>query len=137
MARTALNFLARVTRRGISNRATFRPRPALSIESRPVLSSSIGAKRFVSATPILRKGLSPESENPPPPRDAEEVSIPAVAANITDVEYHRLADDYLEIIVNKLEKLQDEREDVDVEYSVRPLPPPSTLGDTPFVNNNC
>nr|6FCO_A Chain A, Mitochondrial frataxin-like protein [Thermochaetoides thermophila DSM 1495]6FCO_B Chain B, Mitochondrial frataxin-like protein [Thermochaetoides thermophila DSM 1495]6FCO_C Chain C, Mitochondrial frataxin-like protein [Thermochaetoides thermophila DSM 1495]6FCO_D Chain D, Mitochondrial frataxin-like protein [Thermochaetoides thermophila DSM 1495]6FCO_E Chain E, Mitochondrial frataxin-like protein [Thermochaetoides thermophila DSM 1495]6FCO_F Chain F, Mitochondrial frataxin-like pro len=37
-------------------------------------------------------------------------------ADITTAEYHRLADEYLDALLSRLEELQDEREDVDVEY---------------------
>jgi frataxin len=40
---------------------------------------------------------------------------------ITDEQYHKLADDHLEAILNKFEELQDARDDVDVEYSVGPI----------------
>lgn len=42
---------------------------------------------------------------------------------ITEAQYHQLADEHLEAMLNKFEELQDSREDVDVEYSVTmPLP---------------
>ena len=48
--------------------------------------------------------------------------LPATtAADITESEYHKLADSYLDTVVTKFEELQDEREDVDVEFSVGPL----------------
>ena len=40
-------------------------------------------------------------------------------ANITIDEYHKLSDAYIDGLVARLEELQEEREDVDVEYSVR------------------
>lgn len=42
-----------------------------------------------------------------------------VAADITDDQYHRLADAYLDEILAKFEDVQDTRTDLDVEYSVR------------------
>ncbi|KAH9995159.1 mitochondrial chaperone Frataxin [Xylariaceae sp. FL0662B] len=38
-------------------------------------------------------------------------------APMSDAEYHELADDYLEMLLLKYEELQDERGDIDVEYS--------------------
>lgn len=44
-------------------------------------------------------------------------------ANISIEQYHQLSDEYMDSIVAKLEELQEEREDVDVEYSVNfPIP---------------
>lgn len=37
-------------------------------------------------------------------------------------EYHKLSDAYIDTLVAKLEELQEEREDIDVEYSVSPSP---------------
>lgn len=45
---------------------------------------------------------------------------PAVAvAELSEGEYHELADAYLETVLSKVEELQDAREDLDIEYSVR------------------
>ena len=40
-------------------------------------------------------------------------------ADITIERFHELADTYLEALIEKLEELQEETEEVDVEYSVR------------------
>lgn len=68
------------------------------------------------------QGLSPESENPVPPKisDADVKAAPVMtAAPLEDAEYHELADEYLENILAKFEDLQDQRPEVDVEFSVR------------------
>lgn len=66
----------------------------------------------------MQKGILPESENPPV-KQAEDSPVTATPADITEGEYHQLADEYLETILSKFEELQDEREDVDVEFAVR------------------
>lgn len=66
------------------------------------------------------QGLSPESENPVPPKisDADVKAAPVMtAAPLEDAEYHELADEYLENILAKFEDLQDQRPEVDVEFS--------------------
>jgi hypothetical protein len=40
-------------------------------------------------------------------------------------EYHQLSDAYMDALVSKLEQLQEQREDVDVEFSVTISPSPS------------
>lgn len=57
-------------------------------------------------------------------------STSAPAAPLTTDQYHHLSDQYIDTLVAALEEMQEEREDVDVEYSVRvyfpcftPLPP--------------
>ena len=50
------------------------------------------------------------------------------ATPLTQDTYHKYADSYIDTLVAELEELQEQREEVDVEYSVRPRPficPPS------------
>lgn len=54
------------------------------------------------------------------------------ASTLSAESYHTISDAYIETLVAQLEELQEEREDVDVEYSVLdpisfPLPPPKTI----------
>ena len=44
---------------------------------------------------------------------------PVVPADISNEEYHNRADDVMEELLARLEDLQEDREDVEVEYSVR------------------
>jgi len=53
----------------------------------------------------------------PPPREAEEHDQPKAATELEFEEYHRLADEYLEKLQSKLEQLQEERGEIDVEYA--------------------
>lgn len=50
-------------------------------------------------------------------------------------EYHKISDAYIDTLVAQLEAMQEEREDVDVEYSVRPLIPFSPLLQPPSCPN--
>lgn len=60
----------------------------------------------------------PDTENPAKPlNESEDVQPSAAVAELTDGEYHELADEYLDNVVGKFEELQDEREDIDVEFS--------------------
>lgn len=46
-------------------------------------------------------------------------------AELTDGEYHELADEYLEVVLAQVEALAEKNEAIEVEYSVCPcLPPP-------------
>jgi hypothetical protein len=51
-----------------------------------------------------------------------------VAAAISTETYHELADEFIEDLVERLEDLQEAREDVDVEYSVSLRAPPFLIG---------
>ncbi|KAB8300981.1 hypothetical protein EYC80_002905 [Monilinia laxa] len=72
--------------------------------------------RPIATSNKLSKGISPESENPQP-KVSESNAEPKQAAELTQSQYNELSDEYMDTIVEKLEELQEEREDVDVEYS--------------------
>lgn len=96
-------------------RSSFRLAPAASrIRRAGVLRS------YFSTSPARTRGIMPDTENPAKPlNESEEVQPSAAVAELTDGEYHELADEYLDNVVGKFEELQDEREDIDVEFSVR------------------
>lgn len=71
----------------------------------------------LSVSSKLNKGLMPESDDPPPKELETETPVSVTPAEITESEYHELADAYMESILSKFEELQDEREDVEVEYA--------------------
>ena len=73
-----------------------------------------------STTVSAKKGIMPDTENPAKPlTEAEQVQPTAAVAEITEQEYHEIADQYLDNVVGRFEELQDQREDIDVEFSVR------------------
>jgi hypothetical protein len=59
----------------------------------------------------------PDTSNPAP-RKAEEHDQALAAAELTDEEFHKLADQYLEKLMTKLEQKQDEKGEIDAELSV-------------------
>jgi len=87
---------------------SIRPSQSLFITKNPA--------RAFSTTLRAPKGLSPESENPQP-KTAEDHDVPAAAAELSVEQYNALSDEYMDTLVERLEELQEEREDVDVEYS--------------------
>ena len=61
----------------------------------------------------------PDQENPSKPAAKTEDVKPSLAvADVTEGEYHELADEYLDNVVNTFEEIQDSREEIDVEFSV-------------------
>lgn len=101
-------------------------RPAYSIRSTRLIApstSSLSTPRLtrtfhLSAT--FRKGLSPESPDPEP-KSRLESGHAADPAPISTEDYHKVADGYIEKLVHKLEQMQEEKGDMDCEYSVRLL----------------
>ncbi|EGS23058.1 mitochondrial frataxin-like protein [Thermochaetoides thermophila DSM 1495] len=88
---------------------------SISTHLKASITIPIPTRRFLSSSSSL-KGITPDNK----PRDSsgiEKSPKPATKpADITTAEYHRLADEYLDALLSRLEELQDEREDVDVEY---------------------
>jgi hypothetical protein len=99
---------------------------SLPIRALPSRSSphfqSLPAARCFSTGKQQSKGLTPDSSDPPP-RTPESTSTQASGpAEISIDQYHELSDIYLNSLVEQLEQLQEEREEVDCEYTVnRPL----------------
>lgn len=60
----------------------------------------------------------PETENPVKETGGE-TEVVYTVAELSEGQYHELADEYLENVLSKFEELADAREDVDVEFSVR------------------
>ena len=92
-------------------------RTALKPSRHVSAATTLHTTRLFSHTRPISKGLSPETENPAP-KVAEEQDQGAKPAALDEGRYHELADAYLDELVESFYKLQEEREDVDVEYSV-------------------
>jgi len=120
MSRTS--SLTKLARGAASHQIKITIRPSIIPTIRPVLSSqiprtsSLVPNRFFSSTPISSKGIQPESSDPAP-KEAESNITYAAPAELSIERYNELSDEYMESILGKLEQLQEEREDVDVEYS--------------------
>ncbi|KAF4989736.1 hypothetical protein FGRMN_8923 [Fusarium graminum] len=86
---------------------------ASRLSASPALSQS-----HFSTTVSSKRGIMPDTEHPAKPLDeTESVDLTPAVAEITEQEYHELADEYLENVVARFEELQDQREDIDVEFS--------------------
>ncbi|KAI9760748.1 MAG: Sigma-adaptin 3A [Chaenotheca gracillima] len=72
--------------------------------------------RLFSISRPVGKGITPDSEDPPPkdPMVQDHVAVPA---DITTDEYHELSDQFMDELVSKLEAIQEEKGEIDVEYS--------------------
>ncbi|KAI0457290.1 mitochondrial chaperone Frataxin [Xylaria acuta] len=109
MARPIVTRLARMAVRGIATRTAA---SAASASTRQLASSM---SRSLNARPTLRSPFS-TSQRLAKPLSSEELKT-AQPANITDAEYHELADEYIDGLLAEYEKMQDNRTDIDVEYS--------------------
>ncbi|KAI1497437.1 hypothetical protein F5X99DRAFT_22330 [Biscogniauxia marginata] len=106
---TNIANLGRLASRTITARTTavvYRTgRRASSLRTQNVTRRPISFQSSFSTGPRLAKPLTPEALKT------------ARAVELTDAQYHELADDYLETLLGKYEAMQDERGDIDVEYS--------------------
>jgi frataxin len=128
MVRSSASKLARVAYRSLqSNR--FARTTLLGISSTPTHLRS--ASRFPVAPSACRQISNSAARNVITPdgqnlENVEPTKVTMTAAELTDAEYHALADTYMDNLLIRLEELQDQREDVDVEYSVLETPVTST-----------
>jgi frataxin len=119
MARSNASKIVRVAYRGLQN--TRVPRmtiPGVSvapaiIHHKPSPTPGFVTRRFISSS-SGRKGITPDDKAPNP---LETLPVTKTPADISDSEYHAVADEYLEKLLTQLEVMQDQREDVDVEFS--------------------
>ncbi len=127
-----LAFARRKIMRGLI-KFTFRPLPASSTPFRPLAfrrptrygGQGLGRKQQQRAT---------FSTSPIPTRPSDAAPAPSQSQPepLSIDQYHNLADLYIDNLVAKLEEIQEERPEVDCEYSVRtPYPIPSLSHQTP------
>jgi frataxin len=73
----------------------------------------------MSSTPSFRIVHPPETSDPKPKeRESSDTASSTAKVEVSEERYHQLSESYLNSLLEKLEALQEEREDVDVEYSV-------------------
>ncbi|KAI2632262.1 Frataxin [Hypoxylon sp. NC1633] len=105
MSRANLTKLGRLTTRRLASAAPLvatrdMRRPIVSLHTETTPRQSITCRLFSNSLRVAK----PSSQN-------------TTAAPITSEEYHELADEYLDNILSKYENLQDEKGEVDVEFS--------------------
>jgi len=67
----------------------------------------------------MTAGMMPHTDVPTPPSGAEEERNVSSPTELDTEEYHARANEYMDEIHEKAEAMQEDRNDVDVEYSVR------------------
>ena len=84
-------------------------------------------RRCFHATSAPRKGIFPDSADPPAPHP-ESSNVAGAATHVTepspltDAQYHDHAEHYLDVLQYEIEKVQEEGSDIEAEYSVRFYP---------------
>lgn len=121
----AVRALRSIARQASLTGPTTQPTHAL-ISARLIASSTcshsaLGLTRPFHLSATFRKGISPESADPEPKSLPEDRHI-AKPAPISTEDYHKIADEFIEGLVHKLEQMQEDKGDMDCEYSVCPIP---------------
>lgn len=117
MSRNVLRLVRVPLRTARTPSLSFRPAQRFLVTAPGSINSFRLNVRNFSLTSTSFKGLSPESENPQP-KEREELDGALTPTEVSIEAFHELSDIYLERIIAKFEELQEDREDVDVEYSV-------------------
>ncbi|KAM7219195.1 hypothetical protein V8F06_005364 [Rhypophila decipiens] len=114
MMRPGFSKVARAASRGLRSSRIARFTPA-NVGAASILARPCASPKFMTTT-AARTGITPDNKAP---KDKDDVTpqVSKTPADMTDSEYHAVADEYLDRLVTHLENLQDEREDIDVEYS--------------------
>ncbi|KAG7294485.1 hypothetical protein NEMBOFW57_004559 [Staphylotrichum longicolle] len=119
MTRSSASKLARVACRSLqTSRVARAALPSISatpslVQTAPRSSYPLTTRRFISNS-SARNGITPDDKAP---KETETPTVIKTPADLTEGDYHTLADEYLDNLLSRLEQMQDEREDVDVEYS--------------------
>ncbi|KAJ6189236.1 hypothetical protein N7519_004144 [Penicillium mononematosum] len=85
-------------------------------------SSASKFTRSFQSSPAIRKGIHPESANPPAP-NPQSGSVAGAATHITEPspltpeEYYEYSEHYFNVLQSELEKAQEEGSDIEAEYS--------------------
>ncbi|OLN87283.1 Frataxin-like protein, mitochondrial [Colletotrichum chlorophyti] len=120
MARSSLTKLsgaaARTLRASSQGRLTIPRRSALTLAASRASVPVTSARKLFTTSSVAARGIMPDTDNPQvkeTPKDDVKMNI----VELTDAEYHELADAYLDTVVTQLEELQDARDGVDVEFA--------------------
>lgn len=89
-----------------------------ALAARPASYPTSHGQRYLSTTTRRHAGLMPDTHEPQPPKGEDVEHVVTQPTEISDDEYHVRSDDYMEAVHEKAEMIQEERDDVDVEYSV-------------------
>lgn len=83
----------------------------------PWLVSNQCTRSYTVTLPSRLPGLMPDTENPEPPK-TDDLEEQRVVAEIEEEDYHLHADEYLNNLYERAEQVMEQRDDVEVDYSV-------------------
>ncbi|KAF0326983.1 Frataxin-like protein [Colletotrichum sp. SAR11_59] len=122
MARSSIAKLSRAASRSVrTSTSSVLPRrssAALLNATKPAATAGlvVPARKLFTTSAVATRGIMPDTDDPKVPETPKE-EVKTSVVELSDADYHELADTYLETVLTKLEELQDAREGVDVEYA--------------------
>lgn len=116
MPRSVVTKVARATSRSLQISRSARVTASSPFAAASLFPRTTVVPRFYSSAGLNGNNITPDKQPVQPKEDTPAPTVRA-ATDLTDDEYHKLADQYMDRLVTHLEELQDEREDIDVEYS--------------------
>ncbi|GAB7350195.1 hypothetical protein MBLNU459_g0855t1 [Dothideomycetes sp. NU459] len=112
--------------RRLARSYSLQPTPSRLAVAQPVRAAAAAAaaaaplqqptQRCFSAAAAHFKGLSPDSEDPQP-KESQPIEHVREPTPLEDEEYHERAEQYLDEIVARVEELQENKEDLELDYS--------------------
>lgn len=93
--------------------------------------SPLQRRTFIS-TPVIRKGITPDSSDPKAPNPQSNNAAAAAGAThvteptpLSDKHYHEVSEHYLNVLLGEIERIQEDGSEIEAEYSVWHLAPRS------------
>ena len=108
---------ARCLRQAVRNISVRPAAPKCLLRQPRYAAAPLATIRYFSNVPRSNKGIFPETDNPEP-KESEPLHEIKEPTPLEDEEYHERAEQYLDEVVTKAEELQEEKQDIDVEYAV-------------------
>ncbi|OAA63052.1 mitochondrial chaperone Frataxin [Cordyceps fumosorosea ARSEF 2679] len=120
MPRTSLVQASRLASRALARSPATRAAAVRAIP--PVLLSHSAAappaaRRTFTLSTHRRKGIMPDTESPAAKEPPASPEPTYGAVELSESEYHEIADEFLEGVLTQFEALQDTREDIDIEFA--------------------
>jgi hypothetical protein len=104
----------------------------IAIQHQPNKQTSPLQRRTFISTPVIRKGITPDSSDPKAPNPQSSNAAAAAGAShvteatpLSDKHYHEVSEHYLNVLLGELERIQEDGTEIEAEYSVWHLAPRS------------
>jgi frataxin len=116
---------APASRAKLQHLVAFQQPPAAAAQHQQKKPTIAQRQRSFHTTPVIHKGITPESADPQAPNPQPNNAAAAAGAShvieatpLSDQNYHEVSEIYLDELLAEVERVQEEGSDVEAEYSV-------------------